>query len=266
MKRYIFLLVLLIGFISPTVFAQTTTNFGYGVTNVSNADPLGYITLPVPVDMIQVFDDFNTDASIVGAASVNVATPETAILPYSQWYMYSVGSYSNGITASTLVINTGPTDNDNVFYRSRDAIFLPATGKEIYFEALINFASTTGDTTQSDMLTGLLIVDNTPIDTTSGIWFQKRDGSDNFQFRVANSGNITEATPNITIAVDTNYKLSYHYDGVSKINYFINDVQYGAAATTYLPTTALVATFGVQTGTSSAAELDIDYIYAAMER
>ena len=264
MKRYIFLLVLLIGFISPTVFAQTTTNFGYGVTNVSNADPFGKSTMPVRFDYMEFYDDFYDWSDLAGASLPAISAPLDSTHAYSRWLITSYGDASEAISNSTLRITNSETENHGDWFQTREALGTTGTsGKELYFEAKINIVS---EATQSDLIVGLMATDTTPISSTEGgIWFQKDDGELGIQFKVG-SNTITSGTPIINLALNTEYKLSFHYDGTSKISYFVNDVKYGVVGITTLPTSPLKPIFGIQNGAGTSSSMEIDYIYAAMER
>ena len=225
-------------------------HFGNGVNNRGATNPLYRMGQLDPTRLIEFWEDFQTYV----AGDWTITTTEAG-----------AGSASQALTdvdGGVLLITNDAADDDRVFYQKKGESFKLEAGKETWFKARFKVS----DATQSDFVMGLQITDATPLAVSDGVWFQKDDGDAYLDLHVANSSTQTDVTAIYTVVSDTYLTVAFHYDGKSAINYYVNDVKYGAAAVTNLPSTELTVSFGIQNGEAVAKTMSLDYILAVKER
>lgn len=227
------------------------TRYPNGVTNESVTSLYGQYGLPNPGKWHTYFDDFDTYT----AADWTITTTEAGAGSATE----ALANEDGGV----LLITNDNADNDRDFFNKIGESFLFEAGKKLIFEARFKV----NDATESDIIMGLQITDTTPLDVTDGVFFQKDDGDTNIDFHVEKNNTSTDATAIATLADDTYVKLGFYYDGKSEIQYFVDGVKIGTAATTNLPDDEeLTISFGIQNGAAAAKTMSVDYIFAAKER
>lgn len=182
------------------------------------------------------------------------------------WVVTETGVGSRAISDAAygeLLITNAAADDDHNFFQSVKELVKFVAGKRLWFEAKFE----TSDATQSDIVMGLQIRDTAPLDVTDGVFFQKDDGDTNLDFHVEKDDTATSAAAIATMANATSIVVGFYYDGVSGIDYFVNGVKKGRAATTNLPDDEeLTISFGIQNGIDVAKTMTVDYIMVAVER
>lgn len=238
--------------------ANTPTRYPKGV-NTSTAGTMLYqkYGLPDPFKYIKVEDDFTS-------------------LGIDQWLVTSVATGSPTYTISDrqggwLAILNGTADNDRTVMMMGTSAnagesFKMVAGKQTWFRTKI----LTADATQCDIFVGLIIATATdPVGTapTDGIFFRKDDGDANVDFVVTKNSTATTASAIATLADSTAMELEFYYNGVDKIEYWVDGSYTGSSVVTNLPDDEeLVVTIANQNGEAAAKTLEIDYILAAQER
>jgi len=176
----------------------------------------------------------------------------------------STGSGSRAVTdgvGGLLLITTGGTNDNSEEFQLKSETFLPAAGKEIFYEARFKVE----DADDCDFFMGLADTDTEVIDGVSdGIYFKSDDGDANVDFGTMNTsvGSLEGAVG--TILDDTFIKVGFKVVGVSSVEAWINDSKV-ATLTTLIPTTELTVSFALQTGSANARTMTLDRINAFQE-
>ena len=231
------------------------TRFPSGVSTAVKTNPLGNFGMPDPTKWHVFFDDFDTYVA-------------------ADWTVTAVGAATRALTdgdGGLLLVTNAAADNDSSQNQKLGESFLLTSGKKTIFKARLKVS----DATQSDLLIGLAVLDTTLIaaagdGVTDGVFFQKDDGVatlDVYCQKDTTTGQ-TSAAAIATLVADTFVTLSWYYDGVDSISYYINDVHTGtlSATSTFLPDTELTVSFAMQNGEAVAKTQTLDYIFVAQER
>jgi hypothetical protein len=234
---------------------STPTRFPSGVSTAIKTNPLGQFGMPDPTKWHVFFDDFDTYTA-------------------ADWTVTEVGVATQALAdgdGGLLLITNAAADNDSSQNQKVGESFLLTAGKKTIFKARLKVS----DATQSDLLIGLAVLDTTLIaaagdGVTDGVFFQKDDGVatlDVYCQKDTTTGQ-TSATSIATLVSDTFVTLSWYYNGVDSISYYVNDVHTGtlSATSTYLPDTELTVSFAIQNGEAVAKTQTIDYVFVAQER
>jgi len=226
---------------------STPTRFTSGVTTAKSTEPMGYFILPDVTKAHVYFDDFDTYTA-------------------ADWTVTETGVATQALAdadGGELLITNAAADNDASFSQKVGESFLMAAGKKAWFEARLEVS----DATHSDWVVGLQITDTTPLAVTDGIYFRKDDGDANIDFVVIKDSVATTATAIATNVDATAVRLSFYYNGVDEIVYFVDGVRQGSSVTTNLPDDeVLTLSFGIQNGEAVAKTMNVDYLLAAKER
>lgn len=224
------------------------TRFENGLTNRGVGDIFNSLKLPDPTRLHTFFDDFDTFLA-------------------GDWTITEVGA--GGTVALTdadggrLLITTDVLDDDSEFLNKVGEGFVFATGTPAFFRALVQVS----EAIQSDFIVGLQITDTTPLAASDGVFFRKDDGAATIDF-IAEAASVEVASAAIATVVDaTDIELAFYWDGIDRIWFAVNGVALGFITPgASLPATELTISFGYQNGQAGAETMQVDYIYAAMER
>jgi len=235
----------------------TPTRFTYGVTTVPKAAPLGMYGLPDPTEWHTYFDDFDTYTAGDWTVTLVGTTPTAAL---------------TDIDGGALLITNAATDNSSLEAQKKGESFLLTPGKRAFFKSRFKVS----DATQSDFLVGLAVTDTTLLGAvdgagvTDGVFFSKDDGDAllDIQCQLNATTGQTRAAGIHTVVADTFLTVAWAYDGVDRIEYFVDDVSKGvlSATASYLPDTELTVSFAMMNGEAVAKTMTLDYIFAAQER
>jgi hypothetical protein len=232
----------------------TPSRFTYGVTNVSKDHQFGMMKSPVPQLLTTYFNDFGNYVA-------------------GDWTITTVGTGTSALTnvdGGALLITNSAANGDSRFHDKVGEMFLPASGKRMFFEARF----TVSDASLTAWVMGLQVTDTTPLDVTDGMYFIKSSATTNINFIVgkdATTGRLTSSSVTTNSAAGTYMKLSFYFDGNRYITLWKDDVEVytvdlTTTLTTYLPDTTLTVSFGIQNGEAVAKTMTVDYIFAAKER
>jgi hypothetical protein len=191
------------------------------------------------------------------------------------WTVTEVGVGSRALTdinGGALLITNAAADNDRNEFQKVGESFLLASGKKAFFKARFKVS----DATESDFLIGLAVTDTTlqgavsGAGVTDGIFFNKDDGDALLDFNVQKNATTgqTRAAGISTVVSDTFLTVAWYFDGVSEVNYYVDDVHIGTldGSSTYLPDTELTVSFAIMNGAAAAKTMTVDYIFASLER
>lgn len=184
----------------------------------------------------------------------------------ADWTVTEVGVATQALANTSngdLLITNAAADNDSSFSQLvGEAFAYSATGRLMYKTRF-----KVSDATQSDFVSGLQITDTTPLAVTDGIYFRKDDGDALLDFVVIKDSTATTVTGVHTMVDDTYVTLEFHYDGSGTIDYYVDGVLLGSAATTNAPDDeVLTISFGIQNGEAVAKTMTVDYVKAAQDR
>lgn len=143
--------------------------------------------------------------------------------------------------------------------------FLPASGKNMWFECSIASAAWT----QHELFVGLHIQDTSVAESRGSdyIGFRSTDGSAVVDVQAA-AGSVASVVASVLTPSDsatTFYKLGFKVTSLDKIEFYVNDALI-ATITGTIPTTAMKLTIAHTAGEAVAKTLNIDYIYMAQDR
>lgn len=161
-----------------------------------------------------------------------------------------------------LIILNDNADNDVDNLQMNEENWKLESGKQVWYESRIKVS----DATESDLFVGLAITDTTARDASDRVGFAKADGSTALSCEsVKNS--TSESTASIATVVDDTYLVvGFHYDGKSKIEFYIDRELVATHSTTIPDDENLAVTLNIQNGAAAAKSLTVDYIYVAQER
>lgn len=228
------------------------TRFLDGISNTSSTSTLADVGSLDPTKYHVYFNDFDT--YVLG--DWTITTKEDGAGSATE----ALDDADGGVL---LVTNAGG-DDDNDFFNKKGESFTLESGKKAWFRSRFKVSNATG----SDFVIGLQQTDTSPLSVNNGVYFQKDDGDTNLDFKSSNGGATLAASALATVADDTYVTVGFYHAGGTEIQYFSDNVKRGSleVETTYLPTTELTVSFGLQNGTTSARTMSVDYIFAAKER
>ncbi len=168
------------------------------------------------------------------------------------------------IDGGALLITNDAGANDADYFQKVGESFKFETGKRLYCAARLKVS----DATQSVVLWGLQITDDTPLDVTDGIFFMKDDGDALLDFYVEKDNTATSATAVATLVADTFVTLAFYYDGsTAAIKYLVDGVELGSSALTNVPNDEeLTISFGLKNGEAVAKTMTVDYVFCSKSR
>lgn len=233
------------------VYGTYTTAKTFQIT--AGSEPVYYAVGTAPlaiapqrrrVNTHRYFNDFDT----FNTADWTITTTEAGAGSATE----ALGNEDNGV----LVITNDNADNDNDFFQKVGESFKFEVGKELLFASRFKVS----DATESDVVIGLQITDTSPLDVTDGVFFLKADGSTTINLLVEKNNTATTTAVG-TLANDTYITLGYLYNGVDRIDAYVNGVYVASSVVTNLPDDEeLTISFGIQNGEAVAKVMTIDFI------
>lgn len=232
----------------------TPTRFPYGIATGSRNGPFGDFGEPSPLIYHEDFDDFNRFAAAEWTITRVGTTPTEALAD------------GNG---GLLRLTTVSSASSSTFLQKVGASFLPTPDKQFWFATRLLVSSAL----DTQFVAGIQIIDTTPLDATDGIYFIKPTANsasvDFICRRDASAGSVTRAAV-ATVADSTFINLAFYYNGRGMLNIFVNNRNVAdlaiPSAASFLPDALTTLSFGVQNGGSTSRTMDVDYLYAAIER
>lgn len=176
----------------------------------------------------------------------------------------SVAIVADTAGGEIALTSTATTDDDGASIQGNE-IFLPASGRTIWFEARVKLA----DAAQQDMFVGLcqnFATDpEASLAASNRIGFQKDDGSALLLTKTEVADTETSTTTDQSVVAATYVRLGFKVNGTGSVEFFVNRSL--VARHTTVPTTelapAIFSLSGVNTGTKS---LTADYIFVVQSR
>jgi len=156
-------------------------------------------------------------------------------------------------------------DNDETYVGSTTALVVPATGKDVWFEARVKF--TEANTDDANIIVGLsstyaantLVDDGAgPAANYTGVVFYKVDGGTTWIGENSTTTNQTTVTGLATRQSGSWARLGFHMESNTLITWYINGEAVGAS-TTNMPAAAMGLVFGVKNGDTNEDILYVDW-------
>jgi len=161
-----------------------------------------------------------------------------------------------------LVITNDDANDDVDSLQMTEENWRLASGKQMWMNMRIKVA----DADEADMFIGLAITDTTPRDATDKIGFLLADGSAALSCVSTKDSSSTTTSSIVTLADATYVKLALHWDGASKVEWFVNGAKVATHSSNIPNDENLCVTLNIQNGAAAANSLTVDYIYVAQER
>lgn len=161
-----------------------------------------------------------------------------------------------------LVITNDDADNDVDNLQLNEENWILESGKQVWFESRVKV----NDADQVDMFVGLAITDTSARDASDRVGFALADESAALTVENAKDSTATSTASVATIADNTYVVLGFHWDGQSKIEYFVNRALVATHRANIPDDENLAVTINLQNGSAGAKSITIDYIYVAQER
>jgi hypothetical protein len=166
---------------------------------------------------------------------------------------------------AVLLSSAATTDDDGASIQGNE-IFLPASGKTIWFETKLQSA----DADQTDVFAGLTVNFATnpeaALTAANRIGFQIDDGDASILCKTESGGTETSTDSGVDAADGADVKLGIRVNGTSKVEFYV-DRALVATHTTNIPATelalAIMELSGDATGTKS---VQVDYVMAKATR
>jgi len=166
------------------------------------------------------------------------------------------------VTNGALALVNSAADNDVNQLQSAEEWLKLTVGKRLWFDCNWKVSNAT----ESDVFIGLATTDTTIVaGTTDSVGFRKAD--DATTLVSITEDNTTETTNTAATMVDDTYiRTSFAWDGINKVDFYVNGSKTATHTTNIETTNKLALTFTLQNGSAAARTLTIDYIYVAQER
>lgn len=222
-----------------------TTNEPAGLTNAALHSALASYGAMDPTVFHTYFNDFDVYTS-------------------GDWTSTATGSVTNAVIAGSggiLSMLNSASNNDLDSLQLKAASFAFTAGQKGWFKARFSISNATN----AAIIIGLIQTTTTPLTVTDGVYFSKAAATTTLTAKTTKSSTTTSVNVG-TLANSTSVNVGYYYDGDSTIRVYLNNVQVGSLATTNLPTANLNLTIAVANGTAAANTLNVDYIFASIER
>jgi hypothetical protein len=171
----------------------------------------------------------------------------------------AVNGTSNEVNGILLLTNSA-ADDDSLALQSKQEAWKIVVGKQMWFEV----GAAISDATESDFLCALAITDTTPMDATDYIGFLKADGSTSVNAKTV--FNSTATTTAVATMNTSQNQYGWHWDGASKIDFYINRNLMATHTTNIVNDEDLAICIMIQNGEAVAKTCSIDYIFVAKER
>lgn len=161
-----------------------------------------------------------------------------------------------------LLITNDDANDDVDSLQMNEENWIMESGKQVWFETRLKI----GDVDEADSFIGLAITDTTPRDASDKVGFALTDGSAALSCVTTKNTTSTTSAAITTLADATYVQLGFHWNGVNKVEFFVNRALVATHTANICDDENLAVTFNIQNGTAAANTLAVDYIYVAQER
>jgi len=212
------------------------------------------LPIGVNLDVFQLFDDFT----------------KVALDATNDWTVVKDSGAAAGIGADVVggvldLTSAATTDDDGASVQGNE-VFLPAAGKTIWFEALLQC----NDADQTDICVGLTVNFATNpeamLAAADRICFQVDDGNASILCKTEVGGVETSTDSGVDLADNVYVTLSIRVIGTGQVEFYVNH-KLVSTHTTNIPATELaVGAMSLSGSASGTRRTRIDYLFAAATR
>jgi len=158
------------------------------------------------------------------------------------------------VAGGGIKITTAALDNDSEELQKVGEAYLLAADKPLWFEAMVQI----NEITQSDMVIGLGVTDNTFIDGCDDwIGFWKPDGAATVDWHCLESTNETTGTTSVSMVSDTDMRFGLKFlpggAGIGTVYYYLDGLLVATCITNIPDDVEMCVTWGYQNGEAGAA-------------
>lgn len=177
----------------------------------------------------------------------------------------SVGIVADMVNGYVALTSTATTDNDGASIQGNE-VFLPAAGKEIWFETRLQ----NNKVDQTDICVGLTqnfaTNPENMLTASNRIVFQIDDGSAAIICKTEATDTETSTTTSVSLTNDVDTVLGFHVVGVSYVEFYINR-RLVATHTTNIPATEMaVAAMSLSGDNLGTRATELDYLFCVATR
>jgi len=233
---------------------------GYPAGSMPSILPPSYVRTP---DDIVFEDDFT--GLFNASNTINAA----------KWYSAGVGTEvltteATGESGGWVIQQTGTSSADSHGVRG-NAAFVPAAGRQIAFGAYFKMASVTSaagfvgialpitnNNVLSKLVAGTLTVDGVGFYVAAGGTIYVVVGNGTTSTTTAFAAPTGYTTP--TVAAATAVSVSFVINGTDSVQFYVNGIPHNGKITANIPTNVQAVTSDVQTATTAAKTLSLDFI------
>lgn len=227
------------------------TNFPEGISTGVLGGPMALYPGPDPAKWYEWFDDF----TLFGGASSWTITETQA------GATQSVGDGGGGVLQ---LINTAGAADANYIQTIGETVRLVA-GKRAAFRARFRLLANVAN---ANIVLGCQVRGAAPLAPTDGVWLVKPTGGATMALKVAKASAALTSAAFGTVLAGVWYTVGWTFDGVDKFVGYFNDAS-GASiqsAAGWPSTEDLAVTLGVVNADAFVRNLEIDHVFAAVER
>lgn len=228
------------------------SRFPNGISTDTVTQPLGNYPFPNPVEVYEVFHDFQQYVAADWTVT-NTTSHGTVALTAGAGGIISLAGGASSVTSDIVNIQDNPLDINF------------STSQQVWFHTKIKKTTALND----QILVGITS-DASALAPTDGIYFNKAAASAAIDFVVRKSSTSTTQAAVATLADNTYIQLSFYYNGKDAVDVFVNGVKvYSQTVLTNLPAAvALAKTMGVKANATSptTSNIVVDYSLAAQDR
>lgn len=230
----------------------TPSRFPNGVGSVYPKHLLANLSIPDPMSVHQLADDFNSFNTNLWTLT-GVGTPAAA----------EINTSAGGVVA--LTTTTG--GSDSAIIQAATALFAVATNAAaLYFREAFYLS----DVLACSFIAGLVNLSLTGVTPTNGMYFSKANGSAALNFNVAVGGVVTTVATGITLVNATELDIGCYSDGNGNYYAFAGPTgqptQVAVINNLVGPTAFLAPTTGLLNGAAAAKTLDVNFIFVSKQR
>jgi len=161
-----------------------------------------------------------------------------------------------------LLITNDDADNDSDSLQKTQETWSLTVGKRTWYETRCKI----GDADDVDFFVGLNITDTTPLTTTDRAGFQINDADASILCKSEKDSTETSTDSGQDAADDTYVTLGLAWDGISKLEYYVDRSKVATHTTNIPDDENLTITMHLQNGSAVANTLTVDYIQVTQER
>lgn len=161
-----------------------------------------------------------------------------------------------------LLITNDDADNDLDSLQHTEETWTMEIGKRTWFETKLKV----DDADLVDFFVGFGITDTAPLDTSDRAGFQIDTTNASILCKSEKNGTETSTDSGQDAADDTYVQLGMYWDGISKLEYYVNRSKVATHTTDIPDDENMTLTIHLQNGSAVARSCTIDYFYITQER